>query len=1342
MALSGATAQLAISEPVGSYTIAAEYTGDANYAVTLAAAETSATLTVNQAATATSAAPGTATVSYGQSATFTATVSSAAGVPSDGSVQFLVNGVNYGSPVALSGATAQLAISEPVGSYTIAAEYTGDANYAVTLAAAETSATLTVNQAATATSAAPGTATVNYGQSATFTATVSSAAGVPPDGSVQFLVNGVDYGSPVGLSGATAQLAISEPVGSYTIAAEYTGDANYAVTLPAAETSATLTVNQAATATSAAPGTATVSYGQSATFTATVSSAAGVPSDGSVQFLVNGVNYGSPVALSGATAQLAISEPVGSYTIAAEYTGDANYAVTLAAAETSATLTVNQAATATSAAPGTATVNYGQSATFTATVSSAAGVPPDGSVQFLVNGAAYGSPVALSGATAQLAISEPVGSYTITAAYTGDANYAVTLPAAETSATLTVNQAATATSVAPGTATVNYGQSATFSATVSSDDGTPPDGSVQFLVNGAAYGSPVPLSGATAQLAIAEPAGSYTIAAGYTGDANYAATLPANETSATLTVNQAATATSVAPGTATVSYTQSVTFTATVSSAAGVPPDGSVQFLVNGAAYGSPVALSGATAQLAISEPVGSYTITAAYTGDANYAVTLPAAETSATLTVNQAATATSVAPGTATVNYGQSATFTATVSSAAGVPPDGSVQFLVNGVDYGSPVALSGATAQLAISEPVGSYTIAAEYTGDANYAVTLPAAETSATLTVNQAATATVVTPGTATENYGQSATFTATVSSAAGVPPDGSVQFLVNGVNYGSPVALSGATAQLAISEPVGSYTIAAEYTGDANYAATLAAAETSATLTVNQVASPATNLAISPNTGNSSGLTDTGAVTFTGKLSAAGMTVDVFDTSTNTDLGNATVTGTSFSLALNLAQGSHILRARAMLNGTYADAFFSVLVDTTPPTSSVNPLPARGTSLSFPVSVTGSDGGNPPSGIASFDIYVSINGGSWTLWTTVPAAGPTATYTGQSNTTYAFYSTATDNAGNTQAYKPQIEASTYLPDLTPPVTMVDGTSGSNPSTVNSSTGTFTLDITGNDPGGSPITYFEVFVSVDSGTYQMVNGTAIPAGPPDSSGNVHASIFYQGLTDGAPHTYSFYSIGLDGAGNIQSAPATPNLSLTEIFAQASPPTLQVTGLTVENGAVERSYIRYVEIDFNESDSQSNSELTSIVNSVNNNPNSSAAQDIRLYQYNLSGTGTPNQVSVQGMLKVIDHAIEIDFGAEGLGGSPNTTTADGYYEVDIKLPNNTTAVHHFYRLLGDVTGDADVSDADLNEIAAEINLSSPTGMTPLNADVNGDGTVSALDLSLATRSKGRKLGAGLPLG
>ena len=124
-----------------------------------------------------------------------------------------------------------------------------------------------------------------------------------------------------------------------------------------------------------------------------------------------------------------------------------------------------------------------------------------------------------------------------------------------------------------------------------------------------------------------------------------------------------------------------------------------------------------------------------------------------------------------------------------------------------------------------------------------------------------------------------------------------------------------------------------------------------------------LVISPNTGISAGITDTGAVTFTGKLSATGMTVDVFDTTTNQDLGNAIVTGTTFSLALNLAEGSHVLRARAMLNGTMADAYFTVLVDLTKPTSHVvNALGTSQTSDTFPVSVTFRDpAGSPGAGL---------------------------------------------------------------------------------------------------------------------------------------------------------------------------------------------------------------------------------------------------------------------------------------------------------------------------------------------------------------------------------------------
>jgi hypothetical protein len=51
----------------------------------------------------------------------------------------------------------------------------------------------------------------------------------------------------------------------------------------------------------------------------------------------------------------------------------------------------------------------------------------------------------------------------------------------------------------------------------------------------------------------------------------------------------------------------------------------------------------------------------------------------------------------------------------------------------------------------------------------------------------------------------------------------------------------------------------------------------------------------------------------------------------------------------------------------------------PSSSVKALPKRGTSLGFAVSVSGSDAptASPPSGITTFDLYVSTNGGPWTF-----------------------------------------------------------------------------------------------------------------------------------------------------------------------------------------------------------------------------------------------------------------------------------------------------------------------------------------------------------------------------
>ena len=104
---------------------------------------------------------------------------------------------------------------------------------------------------------------------------------------------------------------------------------------------------------------------------------------------------------------------------------------------------------------------------------------------------------------------------------------------------------------------------------------------------------------------------------------------------------------------------------------------------------------------------------------------------------------------------------------------------------------------------------------------------------------------------------------------------------------------------------------------------------------------------------------------------------------------------------------------------AQATTTVSADSTPPTSSVSVLPAF-SKPSFTLTWSGSDnqGG---SGIASFTIFVSDNGGAFTPFLT-DTTQTSATFTGVGEHTYAFFSVATDNAGNTQTKPTSAQATT--------------------------------------------------------------------------------------------------------------------------------------------------------------------------------------------------------------------------------------------------------------------------------------------------------------------------------
>ena len=85
----------------------------------------------------------------------------------------------------------------------------------------------------------------------TVTATVLDAQGNDPTGTVQFVLNGVSWGSPVALSNNQASITILLGPGSYTVGALFTGDPGFA------DSSGSLSVLVAGAPFSRGPGSAT-----------------------------------------------------------------------------------------------------------------------------------------------------------------------------------------------------------------------------------------------------------------------------------------------------------------------------------------------------------------------------------------------------------------------------------------------------------------------------------------------------------------------------------------------------------------------------------------------------------------------------------------------------------------------------------------------------------------------------------------------------------------------------------------------------------------------------------------------------------------------------------------------------------------------------------------------------------------------------------------------------------------------------------------------------------------------------------------------------------------------------
>jgi uncharacterized repeat protein (TIGR03803 family) len=368
--------------------------------------------------------------------------------------------------------------------------------------------------------------------------------------------------------------------------------------------------------------------------------------------------------------------------------------------------------------------------------------------------------------------------------------------------------AGTSTVVTSNNSSSIFGQPVTFTATVTpSSSGE--TGTVQFQIDGSNAGSPVALSGNTAEYITSTLAvGSHSIAAIYSGDSNFTgSTSPIF----TQSVADAATTTAVTTSNASITQGQPVTFTATVTPASGSGETGTVQFQVDGASVGSPVALTGNTAAYTTSTLAGgTHSIVAVYTGDNSFAGSTSPVLTQKILQL----TTTALTSSNASPTYAQPVTFTATVTPASGSGETGTVQFQVDGSNVGSPVALSGNTAAYTTSTLTGgTHSIVAVYTGDNSFAGSTSPVLTQKILQL----TTTALTSSNGSSIYGQPVTFKATVTPASGSGETGTVQFQVDGTPAGGPVSLDGNTATCITSTlNAGSHSIVAIYSGDGNFA----------------------------------------------------------------------------------------------------------------------------------------------------------------------------------------------------------------------------------------------------------------------------------------------------------------------------------------------------------------------------------------------------------------------------------------------------------------------------------------------------------------------------------------------
>jgi hypothetical protein len=639
-----------------------------------------------------------------------------------------------------------------------------------------------------------------------------------------------------GLSTGQLQLETNLAAGKQGTVTVTISDANGLVS------SSTATVNIASpttttTVTSDHPSGST--YGQSVEFTATISGGISGTPTGSVQFEIDGTDVGMPVTVVGGTAEFTTSMLTAtSHTITAVYTSDnlTNFS--------NSQNGVNQ-----SVSPAPLTITADNKSKVAGSPNPTLTFTPSG----FVNGDTVNSLTTQPTLSTTATTTSPANTYPITASGAVDPNYSISY----VPGTLTVTAAVgtptkTTLSVSCGSSSIVYGQSITFTATVTSSTKTgTPTGIVTFMDGSNVLGTGTLTPGHGGDVATFSTsiltAGAHTITAVYAGGGGFAGS---SSSPLTQNVNKATTSIALACSIGSTGVGQPVNLTATITikSPGGGTPTGSVTFKDGSTVLSSsPVTLVGGKYEATFSIStlaIGKHSITAVYGGDGNFSTSTSSA---LSVSITKDTTTTTVSSSVNPAVLGQSVTFTAVVGIPASGTPTGSVTFKDGSTTLGTePLTLVAGQYQATFttsSLAVASHSITAIYGGDANFSTSTSHALTES---VGKDATTTILTASTNSPTYGQSVTLTAqiTVVAPGSGTPTGTVTFRDGSSSLGTgTVKVVGGIAEATLTTSKlsqGNHSLTAVYGGSSSYAgstsATLSEAVSNVAHAVSTVANP--------------------------------------------------------------------------------------------------------------------------------------------------------------------------------------------------------------------------------------------------------------------------------------------------------------------------------------------------------------------------------------------------------------------------------------------------------------------------------------------------------------------------